>query len=51
MAGAFNITNGSWDSEELTRIEAGIVANAQEPQAGHCREMWRTWCENSWPVL
>eukprot|EP00435_Cladocopium_sp_Y103_P068641 s1255_g31.t3 len=32
VAGAFNITNGSWDSEELTRIEAGIVANAQEPQ-------------------
>eukprot|EP00438_Fugacium_kawagutii_P025546 Skav222811 [mRNA] locus=scaffold1444:80284:84777:+ [translate_table: standard] len=33
VAGAFNITNGTWDAEELARMESGIVANAQEPQA------------------
>jgi len=33
MVGAFNITNGTWDPDELQRIQTGLVVNAQESQA------------------
>ena len=32
MVGAFNITNGTWDPDELQRIQTGLVVNAQESQ-------------------
>ena len=34
VEGAFNITNGSWDNAEVTRITAGLVVSAAEVEVG-----------------